>query len=260
MHRLSLVSLLLTAALSACGSEAASGTPPVTPPVPSPTPGPRAGFITGTVTNERGQPIQGAEVVADNTLSYDSNLITHTDARGQYSIDVHALPTTFNVLAKVTLTYDSLSLPIDLIPENPDEVAGIQGGTRNFVLRPKVITPQDPYGNLGMVFLEHRPGEYTIDFRTLDVTLTPIGPLADGTTGTPVTAHPIQSGSGWLVPNVMWGRYTVTVSMNGHLLKVRARRAVNSDPFADAYTGGFWTDYFISRPSIFLELHDPAAE
>ncbi len=216
------------------------------------------GFITGTVVNEAGQPMPGVEVIADNTLAYDSNLIVYTDAKGHYTIDVRLLPTTWNVTARKALQYQGYDVSVSLLPKNPEVVAGRVGGVRDFVLKPKAVTNSDPYGNLALVLVEPAVGEYSIDFAAVTLTLTPQGKLADGSTGRAHAFKLIRTGSGWAIPNIMWGTYNVQATLNGQPLEVR-RRASGLNDFAwkRTYTGGFYQDFYSTQPNMFLEVRTP---
>ncbi|MFC4427149.1 carboxypeptidase-like regulatory domain-containing protein [Deinococcus navajonensis] len=277
------VALLLSMALSACTEPAA--TPPSPAPVPTtpapepttpapdpttpapgptppseptPAPAPTTGYITGTVVNEQGVPLPNVEVVADNTLAYNSNLITHTDAQGRYSIDVRNAPVTFNVTASMKLQYDGSSIRVDLLPENPDTVPGGVGGVRNFTFKPKPVSQADPYGSLGCVFVEREAGRYDVDPARVTLTLTPVGTLADGTAGKVLTTKLVYSGGGWVAANVMWGTYTVTATMDGQPLELRRRiGGMETYEWGSSYTGGFTRDYQAIRPNMYLELRMP---
>ncbi|GGO35914.1 carboxypeptidase-like regulatory domain-containing protein [Deinococcus humi] len=218
------------------------------------------GFITGTVVNEQGKPLPGVEIDVDNTLSYDSSLITYTDAKGQYRVDVRKLPFTFQVYAKMKLKYGDSTVNVELVPNNPDAVAGLAGGVRDFVFKPKPVTAEDPYGNLGRVFVERGIGEYDVDTAQVQVTLTPVGTLADGSAGKARTFKLLPSGGGPVIPNVMWGKYQVTATLNGKALQIRQRTDGRTPAtWGAAYTGGFTRDYNALTPSMFLEVRVPRA-
>lgn len=208
--------------------------------------------------NEQGKPLPGVEIDVDNTLSYDSGLVTYTDAKGQYRVDVRKLPFTFQVYAKMKLKYKDLTVNVELVPNNPNAVAGLVGGVRDFVFKPKPATSEDPYGSLGRVFVERGIGEYDVDITEVQVTLTPVGQLADGSVGKARTFKLLSSGSGPVIPNVMWGTYKVTATLNGRPLEIR-QRMDGRTPAAwnAAYMGGFTRDYNALTPSMFLEVRFP---
>ncbi|BDP44025.1 hypothetical protein DAETH_39940 (plasmid) [Deinococcus aetherius] len=216
------------------------------------------GFITGTVVNEQGVPLPGVEVVADNTLGYNSNLITRTDAQGRYRIDVRNAPVTFNVTASLSIRYDGYSASVALVPQTPETVPGGVGGVRNFTFKPKPLSQADPYGNLACVFVEREAGNFDIDPAQVILTLTPVGKLADGSTGKVRQTKLVMSGSGWVAANVMWGTYKVTGTMNGRPIELRRRiPGMETYPWGMSYTGGFTRDYQALQPNMFLEIRLP---
>ncbi|MFC4427150.1 carboxypeptidase-like regulatory domain-containing protein [Deinococcus navajonensis] len=216
------------------------------------------GYITGTVVNEQGVPLPNVEVVADNTLAYNSNLITHTDAQGRYSIDVRNAPVTFNVTASLAIKYDGHSASVHLVPENPATVPGGVGGVRNFTFKPKPVSQADPYGNLGCVFVEREAGNFDIDPAQVILTLTPVGKLADGSTGKVRQTKLVYSGGGWVAANVMWGTYKVTGTMNGRPIELRRRiPGMETYEWGSSFTGGFTRDYQSLQPNMFLEIRLP---
>ncbi|WP_019588550.1 carboxypeptidase-like regulatory domain-containing protein [Deinococcus apachensis] len=253
--KLELVEVKRAAAAPGTNTQPRSNT--TKPAAPSATTAQR-GFITGTVVNEQGVPLPGVEVVADNTLAYNSNLITRTDAQGRYKIDVRNAPVTFNVTASLTIKYDGYSARVDLVPQNPETVPGGVGGVRNFTFKPKPVTQQDPYGNLACVFVEREAGNFDIDPAQVILTLTPVGKLADGSTGKVRQTKLVMSGGGWVAANVMWGTYKVTGTMNGHPIELRRRiGGMDTYEWGMSYTGGFTRDYQSLQPNMFLEIRLP---
>ena len=225
---------------------------------PAPTPA-QKGLIVGTVRNEAGQPLAGASINADNLLVANSNLSATTDAQGRYRIDVTLAPTTWRVTARLNLRYGEESVGAALHPIGSDEVPGRVGGVVDFVFRPKPVTPGDPYGNLGKVMFERDVNDTneSFDWTKLRVQLRPVGKLADGTAGATNILSPIRTGSGWLIPNVMYGTYAVTASMNGRPLELRRRTPDSDQPYKTTYTGGFVRDYSPTDLNMSLEVRLP---
>ncbi|SMB96930.1 carboxypeptidase-like regulatory domain-containing protein [Deinococcus hopiensis] len=216
------------------------------------------GFITGVVTNVQGIPLKGVRITADDMHMYNSNLVTQTDANGRYKINVKNIATTWNVTARMILIYKEYSIPIELVPNNVQSVPGNVGGVRDFVLKPKEVSYGDPYGNLGRVNVQRPVGVYDIEESQLQLTLTPVGKLADGTTGKPLSVKPIQTGSGWMVPNVMWGTYKVTATQSGQPLQVRKKASATEIPeWGNSYTGDFVMAYSATVPTLFIEVRHP---
>ncbi|MBZ9749855.1 carboxypeptidase-like regulatory domain-containing protein [Deinococcus sp. HMF7604] len=277
---LTVTSLLLSLVLGACStSPAGGGVVPPDPvplpgdpgPIPNPTPGPdptpgpnptpgdpvppppgdttAQGFITGRIVNQYGQPVVNAEVVADNTLAYNSNLITHTDADGRYKISVNGMPTTFKVSAKITLNYPPYNPQVDLVPDGETVVPGNVGGVVNFTLKPGT----SQYGNLGMIQVENGAG-YFVDLSKVELTVNSVGTLADGSSGVSFKVKPTHLWS-WYVINVMYGTYTVTATENGVPLDVRKKfDGGELYEWHSSFTGGFTKDMWAPNPVMNLQL------
>ncbi len=252
--------LALSLTLGACGGTVATPQPipmPTTGTNPAPVPA-ATNFITGRVTNLQGQPLKGARVVADNTLGYNSNLIAYSGADGQYRIDIGVLPVTWNVTAQLDLKYNGWDVPVQLKASSAEVVAGgpTGGGVRDFTFAP-TVTAANPYGDLGKINVVHGFGQFGVKEADVTLTVTPDGPLADGSAGAPLTVKPVHTGDGWIVPNVMYGTYRVTATMNGVPLQLRP---IVQDgtlaPWQDSFTGGFTWPYWATRPTMYLELGD----
>ncbi len=253
-RKLTATLLLLTLGLSACTTSTPAGNTP-TPGNPVPTdPGnqPTAGDITGTVVSAQGQPLRGVEVVADNTLGYNSNLITHTDAQGHYKISVNGMPTTFNVSAKMTLNYPPYNPRVALVPDGDSVVPGNVGGVVNFTMKPD---ESKPYGNLGALSVQVGVGYGgTVDYSKVRITMTPVGLLADGTGGEPLTLT-LKQLYGWWATNIMYGTYTVTATEDGRALDLRRKGNGSAIYGWDAsYTGGFVKEVWAPDPVMYLEV------
>ncbi|MBB6015395.1 carboxypeptidase-like regulatory domain-containing protein [Deinococcus radiopugnans] len=213
--------------------------------------------VTGRVVDAAGQPVKNATVIADNTLFYNTNVIGYTDANGKYKLDISKPIGTWNVTAKVNLKYGDYEVGIDLIPENPKLLAGTEGGVRNFTFKPKPATSADPYGSLGWVFLGSAIGVYDIDETKVELTLTPVGKLADGSAGSVIRGHPLKSADGAVLANVMWGTYRVTATYEGKPLQISRRPRPGEDEdyaWGSSYTGPFVTGFYQLKPSLFLEV------
>jgi hypothetical protein len=250
--------LLLTAllgfslALSACGDAGATTPPGKTPPGNEDPPPAQAGYVTGKIVDGQGSPIVHAEVVADNTLLYNSNVIGYTDASGIYRLDIRKPVGTWHVTASMNLNYEGQTIAVELVPDSDEVLAGTVGGVRNFTFKPAATQ----YGSLGLVNIRTGIGFYG-DPAEMTVTLKSVGTLADGSSNKTIVAKPVNSGDGHIIKNVMYGTYLATVSYQGQDLFVR--KAVRSGPdpaYGKSFTGGFWRDFYALRPTMFLEVSD----
>src|SRR4051812_40075237 len=169
------------------------------------------GYATGTVTDQLGNPIAGAQVVIDNTMIYNSNAVGITDEKGFYRIQL-PLVGTFHASANIKRTYNGKQYTLDLDPDNYDEFS-IDGAIRNFKWKmngPKPIEAQGYYGvtiGVNKAVDSQLYDDYKIEF-----TLVPIGKLIDGTDGqtlTLKTGQPYSKEYGYLV-DIPLGRYRMT--------------------------------------------------
>jgi hypothetical protein len=175
-------------------------------PPPPPTNGVTPGYVTGTVVDAAGQPLAGVEVYADNTLYYNMNVIGYTDAQGRYRIDVRQPIGTWRVGARMRRDYNGRTYQFDLHPDVANAFPGVDGAVRNFAWRLTGRTPEGTwYGVATWVYRNWAPGEYVSD-HDVELTFTPVGPLADGSTGQ-VGVVRLQ---GNYVSNIPLGRYRVT--------------------------------------------------
>ncbi|WP_169389536.1 carboxypeptidase-like regulatory domain-containing protein [Deinococcus aquatilis] len=244
-----LLTALLGLSLSMTGCGGAGATPP--PGVEEPPPA-GGGYVTGKIVDEQGRPVVHAEVVADNTLLYNTNVIGYTDAAGTYKLDIRKPVGTWHVTATMNLNYEGETIPVDLVPETDDLLAGTVGGVRNFTFKPA----QTQYGSLGLVNIRTGIAFYG-DLGEMTVTLKSVGTLADGSSNQTIVAKPVQSGDGYIIKNVMYGTYNATVSYQGQDLFVRKAVSSGTSPaYSKTFTGGFWRDFYTLRPTMFLEVSD----
>ena len=206
--------LLLTALLAACGGattpSGGGGTtpPPASPVTPAPTnpAAPAPYVLQGVVNNAQGQPLAGVEVWADNTLYDNMNVLSVTDAQGRYSI---ALPRdqlgTWQAGGRFQRSYHGETYELSLEVDNEAAFTADTGAVRNFTLRTSGERPDGHYyGGTVWVYGNYSQG----DFKNKDVelTLTPDGPLLDGSAGETLTRFV----DGNTVADVPIGRYKVT--------------------------------------------------
>ncbi|MFC4456364.1 carboxypeptidase-like regulatory domain-containing protein [Deinococcus sonorensis] len=166
--------LMLSAALLATTTQASSSTP--TPWV-----------MQGTVRTAAGQPVPGVPVGADNGYFDGSELWTVTDAQGHYRLDLKGTLGSWQAVARIKRTYHGRAIDMTLEPDNNAAFGGKDGAVRNFTWRLSGRTPDG--GLYGASFYAingfERDGEI-VDFGDLEVTLTPEGPLLDGSKGQPI--------------------------------------------------------------------------
>jgi hypothetical protein len=130
------------------------------PPPPPPPAGVTPGYVTGTVVDAAGRPLAGAEVFADNTLYYNTNVIGVTDAQGRYTLDVRQPIGTWRVGAHLRREYNGRTYKLDLHPDTARAFPGVDGAVRNFSWRLIGRTPEGgSYGVATYVYHGWAPGQ-----------------------------------------------------------------------------------------------------
>ncbi|WP_409340639.1 carboxypeptidase-like regulatory domain-containing protein [Paenibacillus sp. MBLB4367] len=168
--------------------------------------------VKGVVRDAKGKPISGVTVFADNTLLYDSNVIGVTDESGRYRIELPNAATTWRMSADLTKTFNGKPFTFHLAADVDQPLAGKTGAVRDFTW-----TKMD-----GQIYIypnfSFDDGLPEFNMTDLEVTLTPLGSLIDGSAGQTIVkrAGPVQGGLG--IDNVPIGRYKATAKWlpDGH--------------------------------------------
>lgn len=166
--------------------------------------------MKGRVTDSAGKPLVGAQVVADNTLLYNTNAIGTSDAKGFYRIDVSRPVGTWNATAQIKRQVSGKTFTFDLHPDKSQVFAGKDGAVRNFTWKLSGKRPDGGhygssvrvYGDLG--------NSFWLDTTKVELTLVPVGPLADGSQGQPIVAQILQTPDGDAVSDVPLARYAIS--------------------------------------------------
>jgi len=188
--------------------------------------------VKGYVRDAKGNPLSGVKVYADNTLSYNSNIIGVTEEDGHYQIELANIATSWSMSAEHTVSYNGKKYTFKLKPDLDQSLTGSKGGIRDF-------TWNDASGQIyiypPLSFDDNLPA---FNISDLEITLTPAGPLLDGSAGETITKHvgPVQGGLG--VDQIPIGQYKATVRWlpDGHEpipMQVRINYVGNYAGFAD---------------------------
>lgn len=191
------------------------------------------GIVKGRLTNTNGQPISGATVIADNTLFYNTNVIGKSGADGRYRLDVSRPLGTWQVTASVSLPFDGRTFTAELTPADPSPFAGSEGAVRDFTLTLEDLS--------GPALIQTAVGDYT-PYEEIEVTLTPVGPIVDGSPGATIVSTLEPTGDGWAVRGVPIGVYTITARHlpSDERMLVSRRLTVTQDyEWGPSYTTGF---------------------
>lgn len=181
------------------------------------------GYIKGVIIDPQGRPVQGADIVIDNTLIYNSNLLSKTDAAGTYRVQLSG-NFTWKAYASFDKLYNGKTYTFDLHPEN-NEAFTSDGGIRNFqwkLMGQKAGTSSSPSYYGSTIQLRPAIGSPTLS-ENITFTLTPVGPLVDGSTGQTLN---LKSGApqtpGYLkLLDIPLGRYLVKATYQGRQLPLK---------------------------------------
>ncbi|MFD0675653.1 MULTISPECIES: copper amine oxidase N-terminal domain-containing protein [unclassified Paenibacillus] len=172
--------------------------------------------VKGVVVDGQGKPLPGAQIFADNTLVYNSNLIAITEADGSYRIQLPKLATTWQMSGNITRKQNSNTFEIDLTPDNDNPFAGNTGAIRNFQWNSTAARPEGCFSCSGKVLFTTElihPDDPTLvppEREDVKLTLVPQGPLLDGSAGKTISAHGENSPDGFGLQDVPFTRYKIT--------------------------------------------------
>ena len=201
-----------------------------------------ANVVKGKVVDARGEPVAGATVTVDHTLFYNSNIQVKSGKDGTYRVQVPQ--GSYRVTASLLREYHGKKYKFDLHPETVADFAGSDGAVRNFVWRLSGEKPEGSHGHYGGFVVGYtQPGDFSVQMTDIELTLTPDGPLIDGSKGQPVTRKLVSTGDGFAVQDVPVGRYKITARNapedgRPEALHVRLR---NTGKFAESLTAEFAT-------------------
>lgn len=194
---ISLLTALLSLGLSGCDMHASNATPKA-----------ETGYATGTAHDTQGKPIAGAKILLENRVFYASYIDGSTKEDGSYRIK--AQPGAWKAQASIKKAYNGKTYTLELRPDNVDSFSD-EGAVRNFVWTLEGRTPDNDYGYYGG-FIQLSSGiGFHEDLENIELTLTPSGPLIDGSQGKTLRLR--LGDHYWIdryqVEDIPIGRYTV---------------------------------------------------
>jgi Carboxypeptidase regulatory-like domain len=203
----------------------------------------KKGYTTGTVTDTKGNPMAGIEVVVENTLLGNHRYgAAVTDDKGQYRIQLSQVGT-FHASAYVVKTFNGKEYRMALHPDN-DDVFSNEGAVRNFQWKLSGQKPEQMQGFYGArADITNDIGLPIDDPENIEFTLTPVGKLIDGSTGAVLKLKcgaPMTQYYNALV-DIPLGRYSVTAIYlhNGQRVPLKLRVTDTNKPYAPAMTLDF---------------------
>ncbi len=174
-------------------------------------PAPQSGYVSGRVVDAQNRPIKGAEITINNTGGVVNNLIGYTDTNGNYKIKLSTgggpLIGSYYVRGHVTVNYLNYPYKLALFVEDDSAFAPEEGAVKNLKLM--VAGPRSNFGDSGWYGGTIEVDNHTSNshFPNIEVTMEPVGPLVDGSSGDTEVARP-----DWLYAyNVPVGQYKITV-------------------------------------------------
>lgn len=187
-------------------------------------------IMTGVVRNAAGQPLEGVDVSARNTVYYNMNVVARTDRQGRYRIALPREVGTWAPYATIRRPWGDQVFQFTVYPGSAAPFAARDGAIRDFIWR--IQGPHDG-GVLGQkVNVYFGGGE--VDASSCVLTYTPVGPLIDGSAG-----KAFQRGCESL-KDVPVGRYRITgTHAPGGVRQALEVRAEGQDVYAAATTGTF---------------------
>lgn len=188
---------------------------------------PRDGYVTGTVKDGSGKPLEGTHIIIDHSIFFNSNITALTNNQGNYAIKV---PTgSWYAFAKREVAYHGKMYSFYLHPDNPAGFGG-EGAVRNFVWKLTGTMPEPLSGHYGgLITIDNRPGVY-IEASKIDFVLTPTGPLIDGSQGEVIR---VNAEDAHAINDIPIGRYHLTATYEG--MAVKFRRWNTDGAFKEVY-------------------------
>jgi hypothetical protein len=232
--------IALLATTVACGASDASVTGPDddtgTPPPAS------KGIVSGRVTDALGRPIAGASVVINNAVWFNRNIVLTSGADGTYRYEMPPTDSWY-VRGTTDVSYNGRTYRMELKPDYAGSFSGVDGRVVNLQWTMTGAVPTD-FGHSGFYggSVEIDAGWDLSDLAGVSLTLTPVGKLIDGSTGTTITRAITGDASSFALRDVPIGRYKVSATRNGVPLVIRMRHSsqyvadVTAD-FEPAYAG-----------------------
>lgn len=200
--------------------------------------GPEKGYVAGKVANTQGNPLEGVDIVVNNSQFYNNNILGQTDDDGNYKLEVE--PGSWYVRATIDVQYDNRTYTLDLDPDNSKGFAGTEGAVRNFQWKLTGARPTD-FGASGYYggSIEIVGGGAFADVDGVELTLKPVAPLIDGSTGQTVTQNP----EGYVLEDVPIGRYEISARYIPENRPMRIRIRNKEQEFSAAVTDSFEPAY-----------------
>ncbi|QDE82158.1 carboxypeptidase-like regulatory domain-containing protein [Myxococcus xanthus] len=202
--------------------------------------------VKGKATDTAGKPLAGVEVVADNQVLYNSNVVGVTGADGTYRLELGQAATTWNASARLKRDFNGRNYTFELHPSSATPFAGNEGAVRDFSWKLTGAKPEGGAYGSGVYFrladyVDPADPDQALQEEHVELTLTPAGPLVDGSSRSPVTGRGVATGDGFGMPDIAIARYTVTgrYAPPGQAVRPLVVRVQGEATYAESATADF---------------------
>lgn len=194
------------------------------------------GVVKGWVVDTKGKGIANAKVVVEHTVLYGKYVYATTDANGYYKTSVPE--GSWHVTVQIQRSLLDKTYNFELTPDVDDAFAGSAGAVRNFSwkLSGAKANGLGFYGSYVAVYNE--PGS-DVNMADVEITLTPEGPLVDGSMGATIVKKLTDIGGGQDgICDVPIGIYNIKArnTATGQPFQIRLR---NNGAYGNTVSGMF---------------------
>lgn len=174
--KVTIFSLLLSIVLfTACSKDQRATSDPTKP---------QKGYATGKVTDSKGRPMAGAQILLDNTIVYAAYINATTNSDGTYKIK---MPTgaygIWKAYATIHQNYNGKAYTVNLCPDNTNSF-NEEGAVCNFTWKLSGPVPGEDNSYFGgTIDMDMGINSALNGFDNITITLTPSGSLIDGSQG-----------------------------------------------------------------------------
>jgi hypothetical protein len=203
------------------------------------------------------------QIVVDNTVVFNSAVTGTTGADGSYRLTVP--DGSWRVYAKYDVQYHGRWYRFDLHPSSDDSFPGADGAVRDFVWRLRGPASPSSGGAYhgGEVLILQDPNSDYLRKENVEITLTPVGPLVDGSAGEAITVRsgPPRSDTFGKAVGIPIGRYRVAARYaepNKPVRPLAVRiEAWDAGPYAESVVADFEPNLMSCRDCMRLEVNWP---
>jgi|SRR5919202_4334091 hypothetical protein len=208
LTRHTLLLLIGLAALTACQTNSLN---PDSPSTTNSAPASQNGYLVGKVTDSQGNPLPRATVFVDHTVFSGDGPEVKTAADGTYQVQMTDIAGEWIAKSYLLKQYNDRIYKLWLDPENDAPFTANEKPVRNFQWKLTGHMPDlslDLYYGGTIELYRDLNADGLFDSENVELTLTPVGPLIDGSTGKALKIQ-AKRGSYGIIKDVPIGRYKV---------------------------------------------------